>query len=693
MGMAPPPGMMPGPPMAPPGFPPGVIPDMNYPGSPAVQDAELMMMLQDPDVAIAYIRLMLNEIDPDPGPKYPSYYRKDDYPKIKPQDATSKAHDDQQTFRLLIERMRKDRERIRMAVVGTFSDHDPEVESTFKSADLAIDLSLITSILGACDILFNKTAKKSGEAENAQKIENFCYALMDQMSRRHHDMFGTSFIVDLIKTAMGSGHLVSRYTPNYDAEEGDIPVNVDVLDPSTCFPTRDGYGIETMTRVYQQGLGELCSGFGVNKKERKKLLAKKHKDQGGKERERKISDQVEAIEFWNRRWFMLSIDSETVIGPVEHAYGRVPFVYTRSHVGDPSNMFEQNLSAGLGTTFNGVQQDLANKGQSHIQFLQKTHEQKEAIMGLVVTEFQKVRNPPRTFEQEVGTVYGDSPLISDAPGGVTLLRMDQEKEIPNTPDGRLQLMGPLLANVTEASQMGRMAPSDYGLAPGSQSSGAVVEGLSESSKDKLNLWKLMIQNHIEGIMEGALIICRDHGRKLGPEGKRGVPMMLEKQHPTEGEDGYFELDYRMLADDTCRVKTQMTSMRMQNLGTLGNSVQMWANMGLMTKKEALEMRGVRDPLSYLRQIDIQGFKDSPEYKKAKLLEWMEQEGETPQTRGTVMYLLATQNSAQQGGPPSGPGPMPGNGTAPTVGMPGAAGQQGGAPPQLPGPPPSLQGIP
>jgi hypothetical protein len=217
--------------------------------------------------------------------------------------------------------------------------------------------------------------------------------------------------------------------------------------------------------------------------------------------------------------------------------------------------------------------------------------------------------------------------------------------------------------------------------------------MSEASKDKFNLWKVMIQDHLEECLDVSNVFMRDHGRKLGTEGNRGTVLQIEKQNPSYDEDGYFDFDYRLLHRNSCKVKVEMTSLRLQNLGKLGNEVQMWRQQGMMTKVEALELRGVRDPHATLRQIDIEGFKDTPEYKTAKLLEWMEEEGETKNIP-TVMYLLATKGGGggQQG--PAMAGPMPGNGAGPpTVGMPGGPGQNGGRPPQLPGPPPGMQGVP
>jgi hypothetical protein len=695
--MGPPPmgGMPMMPPQGIPGFPPGVMPDMNYPGSPAQKQAEMMMAMQDPSVMLALIRIMLADIDPDPGPKYPSWYRKEDYPRLNPAEIRGKAEQDRSDYQLLIERMRRDRDRIRMAVVGTFRDYedDPDSQEVWRDASLALDVMLITSILSACEFLIQKHAKKSGEAAEAQQIENVDYAILDQAMSRHRQLRRSNFKADLVKTALSTGHLVTRILPNYYVDEGEVPIVWDTLDPASCFVQYDAYGICSVSRIYHQTVTEICHGFRVGKDARKRLMSKQQKV-GTEYRDRRISDVVEAIEYWDRRQYCLQVDGEVIVQPVDHELGICPFVVSASSVGDAGNVYEQNLNAGWGLTANSKQVDLANKGQSHIQYLQIPHEQREAVMGIVATELQKIKNPPRTFEQDL-VYYGDSPPRDNSPGGITLLHMGGEVEVPTPTDSRVQLLGPAMANITEAAQRGMLSPVDHGVMPGAQTSGAVVEGLSESSKDKFNLWKVMIQDHVEQCLDMSNVFMRDHGRKLGPEGKRGEPYTVERANPSYNEDGYFDFDYRVLHRNSCRVRVQMTSLRLQNLGPLGNAVQMWRNQGLMTKVEALELRGVQDPHAYLRQKDVEDFKDTPEYKTAKLLEWMEEEGDT-RAIPTVMYLLATKGGSGGGGQPgaSPAGPMPGNGAGPPpVGMPGAPGQQGGRPPQLPGPPPSLPGVP
>lgn len=696
----PPPGVMPPPPMPGPGMmpppppmgmaPPMPMMDPMYPGSPASDDMQLMLAMQDPEVAQALVRLLLEELDPDPGPKIPAWYDKSDYPKPDIADITTKAQQDRSDYTLLIERMRRDRDRIRMAVVGAFRDFNPDVEVTFHDASLAIDVQLIVSILSAADLLINKTAKTAGDREKAQKIENLCYGMLEQAADLHHQINGTDMKADLVKTALQTGHLAARVLPIYYPDDGQIPIQIEMLDPATCFVTRDAHGIETMTRYYLQQVREVSRGFKLTKKQERDILDTAVKTDGGSYRQVSASDTVEVIEFWNRRWYALVVNNRLVVPPTEHHYYCVPYVVTRSSIGDPGNVYEQNLRSTYGVIENSYQRDLANKGQSHIQLLQKTHEQREAIMGVVATELKKIRNPPRTFEQAV-TVYGDAPAVSNAEGGISMLRMGEEVEVPRPVDPRFNLMGPILGAVNEAAQMGRMGPAAYGMAPGSQSSGTVIEGLSESDNDKLNLWKIMIQKHLAVCFGLGLKLMRDHGRKLGPDGKRGYPIQVERQHPRPDEDGYFEFDYRDLRDDTCKVEVQMTSLRMQNLGALGNAIQMWDMAGRMTDEEALSLRGVRDPVAYMRQVEIEKFRKTPEFQTARLIEWMKKE-EMWDELPTVLYLLSTKGGGG-GSQPAPPGPLPGNGGGPpTAGMPGAPGQMGGRPPeQLPGPPPAFPG--
>lgn len=694
----PPMGMpMPGmPPMGIPGFPPGVMPNMSYPGSPAVQNAEMMLAMQDPRVALAMIRLMLQENDKDLGPKYPSWYRKEDYVVPKEGDIRSIAEQDREDHSLLIERMRRDREVIQAAVVGVFDDYDRDSEEVWRDTSLAQDFQLITSILAACKFLIYKNARKSGQAEEAQQIENLGYAILNEWQRRYEMLNSTMWQADIVKIAMQTGHLVTRVLPNFNAEEGDIPLFIDTIDPATCFPNFDSHGIRTMTRIYHQPVMEVCHGFQLGKGARKRLMSKTKKDKNGQDKGRKPTDPVEVIEYWDRRTYALIVDNDLVISPVDHQLGFVPFVYTRSAMGDPGSIYEQNLTAGWGIASTSRQRDLANKGQSHVQYLQIMHRQKEAVMGIVATEIQKIKNPPRTIQQDILT-YGDTPDYSEAPGALNLLRMGQEEIMPVPSDSRVSMLGPMVANISEQAQRGMLSAVDHGAMPGSQSSGTVVEGLSESSKDKFNLWKSQCQLHAQYVIEMGLREIRDHGRLMGGDGDRGTTFPVERQHVTQGEDGYFDFDYRVLHRNTVQLRVEMTSLRMQNLGPMGSAITQWRQQGLMSKVEAMELRGVRDPHSELRQIDIESFKDTPEYKTAKLLEWMHEEGEIPEVIATTMYLLATQNGGAGGGGGGGQspaGPMPGQGGPPPMqGMPGAAGVEGGRPPMLAGPPPSMAGIP
>jgi hypothetical protein len=163
----------------------------------------------------------------------------------------------------------------------------------------------------------------------------------------------------------------------------------------------------------------------------------------------------------------------------------------------------------------------------------------------------------------------------------------------------------------------------------------------------------------------------------------------------------------MLRRTGIQVDVRLTSVKMANLGPLGNAVNLWRNAGLMTKEEALKLRDVRDPESTLRKIRIEEVQDMDFFKKAEVLDALKREG-----NWSLYYEVQAQIAAEKGGgggggnqpmapggtgapggappgmaPPAGGSPVAIQGASlPQYGMP--AGTQGGRPPGG-GPPPGM----
>lgn len=687
---APPPGMM-GPPPGMPGMMPpgmGMGPDPMAMAGAGMLDP--MVALADPMVLMALLQLIADERERERGPKYPKWYKPDHYPKPRVAEIERKARADKERHGDLILRFQSDRKYLKMAVVGVFKGFDAESEKVYRDTSLVFDTQLVTSLLAYAEHIYKVRATKRQYADDAEKIEGYARCGRAAEIERHYRTHGADLRIDEVKTALTYGHLVCRRIPQLDTDAGEYPVLVDLLDPATCFPTwGGGHGLETMTRVYRQSVRDIVGTWDRGDGKLKRALLAKKKITPAGERERGEDDQVEVIEYWDRRHHAVVVDGKA-IHEWEHKLGEVPFVYVRSPIGDPA----QAVEPGLDDSPTTARAEIAAKGLSHIAYSKITHEQKEAVFGAMMTELAKVRNPPRTFEQSYAR-YGDAPDISNAEGGVSLLLAGEERETQTPLAQGFQLAPPVLTAIQESSARGMMPREAYGIGT-AQTSGVANEGLTEAGRDKVNPWKAMLELYRKECLDMDLRFIANWGHLMGTEGEKGTLTYIDPRARGD-RDADDEITPDLLRQTRYTTQVTLSSVRLQNLGMLGQSVQMWKSMGLMEDVEALEMRGVQDAEATLRRIEIQEFKKTEEYRLAKLPEWMRDEGESAETIFRVQQLIMQKTQQAQQPPPG----MGGMGGAP--GIPGMAqamgaptGQNGGAPPgpngppmgQLPGPPPA-----
>ncbi|HXG72788.1 MAG TPA: hypothetical protein VNJ04_19510, partial [Gemmatimonadaceae bacterium] len=640
----------------------------------------MMSALSDPAVMEALMRLIEGDAGLQRGPVYPKWYKPGQYPTPDATRIAHKARRDREDYQDLIARWRSDRNWLQLASVGVFDEHDPEFEEEFHDAALALDANLVTSLLAGTEIIYKVTPPTTSGRQDAEKIEDFGIRCREHTINRHYLTHAANLAVDEVKTAITYGHIVCRRLPDFEAESDEIPVAVDFLDPATCFPTwQAGRGINTMTRIYLETVENIIGTWDTeDNKVHDKLMARKYKQSNGQERDRLPNDELEVIEYWDRRWHTIIVDNE-IIHKWEHKFSFVPFVYIKSGLGDASQVTEGSSTMfGVGSTMNR-RRDLASKGMSIVAYTKKTHEQKEAIMGRMFTELKKTSNPPRTFEQD-GSVYGDAPLVSSAEGAVNMLRMNYEREVNQALPQGFQLAPPVLAAVSEAQMRGLMPAESYGSPSGSQQSGSSIESLNESGRDKLTPWLLMLTEYHKQCFEMDLRFFRDWGHLMGSDMKKGA-IFLETTSTNVEDEPLVQVTPEMLRNGKMRTSVKMTSLRLQNLGPLGNAVGMWKNMGLIEDVEALDLRGVSDAGAMLRRIEIQEFKKMDEFKKPALIKWLREEGEY-EMADMAETMLAAQSGLMGGGGAPGQGPPPG---PPGLGPGSGAGTNGGAPPGPNGP--------
>jgi hypothetical protein len=691
------PAPMPGPMMQPAAM---AMPPMNAPtlmgGGPGI-----LGMLADPMVLMLVLQMMNEEANRDQGPVVPKWYRKEDYPKPKLSTVTAKTDADKSLYSQLVRRMAQERLIYLVLDVGRFKGFDDDAEVTFTDPSLAQDTTLVVNLVATTDTNYEARARRMDEAEIAEKKEQIAHAALEKWERRHERMYGTSLRYDEAKTFITTGHIVARFSLDLDAESDEIPVNMDLLDPATCFPTWDGdRGLKTMTRKYRQTVDQVIATWETDdNKLGKKLLRSKVKDRNGRERFRTLNDTVDVYEYWDRRWYVIAVDGEEAV-TAEHPYHCVPFEYMRSPFGDAGITSLDALSDG--GRHRDMGDEIAMKGMSHIWASKITHSQREAIMGRLMTELKKTGNPDRTFEQ-VPSRYGETPQVTNAEGGISLLVMGEEREVPGPQKPGLSLVGPLMGTINEGVQRSLMPASAYGVSSNANESGTAIEGLNESGRDKLTAWLTGLSRWDAAKAMWVFKFMRDHGRMLGSEGKRGY-FEVPRQKPKPGEDGVLELSSQELRTVGLEIKAKRTSLRLSNLGNLGNAIMPWIQGGMMEKAEALEMRGVQDPIATLERIKIEQFMDSDIYKDIGLIKYLEKQGlhdeATMARRLTMSQAPGTPGGATMAGPAGGPGvnggappgiPMGPQGASSPMGALGTQSRIAGIPPSSPiGAPPGAR---
>lgn len=681
------------------------------PGSqPQIPGFDPLAALDDPETLSVVLDLIAELQELRNGPVYPRWYKPKHYPKPKVTEVITKARQDHELYQLLIKRIRADRRLLRLLDVGKFKDAD-DIEVTFQDASLVHDVALLINLLAGCDLNYEARALRGGDAELAEKKEQFAHALREKAEREHYARYGTELAYDEAKHMVETGHICARLSLDFDAESDEVPIKVELLAPTTVFPTWDDKGICTVTRTYSEQVKTVISTWDDEGKrgiEKKLISAQVTDKQTGGNRFRTMDDQVEVIEYWDRRWKVIVAGGVEVVN-IEHKFGFVPYVYGMSPFGDAGPDSLDALNGTYGMPGHTRQLELASRGFSYIWASKTTHLQREAILGRMMTELKKSANPDRTFYQSPAR-YGKMPKVTNAEGGISMLLKDEEEEAPPVAKPGLSLAQPLMAAAGEAHQRGLMPAASYGVTSNANQSGTALEGLNESGRDKVTPMLIALERFHGAVAEMGLTMERDWGHLLGSDGQRGE-LFIERMKPTPEQDSVIRLTPDELRDVGVKMSVKMTSLRLSNLGGLGQAVMPWIQAGLMEKVEALELRGVRDPIATLRRIEIERMKDDPTYKQVEMIRTLQKEGDY---EAALLYQKmiagAGGGGTPQGGMQGGAQPTPQMGQDPR--QPGGMGTRGGntpgpqgpnqaqggigtmgQPSRLAGPPPSMGGLP
>jgi hypothetical protein len=648
----------------------------------------------------------------DRDPNYPAWYDPDDYPKPKAYAAVEQVRKDHNRHQHLLMRMAEDLDTIDMRSVGVFRNFDKRVESPFYDPTLAADTHMTASIMGTAEVYYDAVARKQEDQEEAEAKEAALNYWRRCEENEHAEAGNADLGIDEARMLLVYGRIYKRILLNPNAESYDHPFITHLLDPATCFPTYESQrGMRTFTRYYTMRVADIVGTFGGDAEASERLRTKliESREHPGRSEESTLN----VMEYWDRRWYGVLVDGDWIHGPIEHKYGCVPIVeqlgplgrsrFTRSPWGNGTTRPHADVSGAF--SYN-TDEELADNGLSYVHFMRMPHRQREALLGRFYTEAAKQINPPVLVYQDDLMFRKGPPRISSAEGARNRLVRGREDIQPFPTAPSPQVVNPLMAVLAENYAKWGLSPASYGLAENAGQTGTAIESLTDADSVKFSAFLRAKERFHRREAEFKLKLLKNFGWMVGSEGQRGE-YTVPKAKPLQEKYAFVVLTHGMLRRTGIQVDVRLTSVKMANLGPLGNAVNLWRNAGLMTKEEALKLRDVRDPEATLRKIRIEEVQDMDFFKKAEVLDALKREG-----NWSLYYEVQAQIAAEKGGgggggnqpmapggtgapggappgmaPPAGGSPVAIQGASlPQYGMP--AGTQGGRPPGG-GPPPGM----
>lgn len=617
------PGMPPMPP-APPPTKPTADPQVVgfYLGQ--MSDAELQDFLENADDAEQFALLQAIEGQPDliqrvlaampdpetEGPEYPANYvkpPKPDYASILEWATTLESR-----YSLLKRRWRDDLETFYSdRRVGTFNvDRQDNDFQRFYSSGLADDANLAITQVGALPVTYQLDAPRRDTKRDAQEAEDFVRHVNCEVAYRHAEAGNGDLGMDEAKCAVVYGVVVSREVLNLG--DPDLPIHSELLDPGTCYPYWAGRkGLQVMVRTYCDSIANIAGDFDADGTLEKRLFERNKTNRANRrDRATRLTEQVDVIEYWDTWWRAVYLrDGTEVVKPTAHEYGFVPFVYQRSSAGRPA--FARTLHrTGIDTTTDGSeivtredQQAELDAAVSFFHWRKKPHAQYEAVMSKLMQVMSKADRPPlAVFQDWLAREAHDTVEVDYDAGKINTFMMGNEEVRPLLETAPPNLFGPLLQAIAQDKATGQLPLSMYGAsASAAGATGNALEGMNESGRDKLT--NVVLTRQIYKAQQAAmwLKIWANFGHLWGQDGEKGAYEVPYAKNRRDATAPTFALTPATVRRAGNRVTVKLTSLRLQNLPAFLNAGAIGLQTDQMTLREALELRGVENPMDYIME--------------------------------------------------------------------------------------------
>lgn len=641
---------------------------MDMFGTPSMNAMDLI----DEPTKVELTRLVQDAIDAQvellTTPQYPRWYKEGDYPKPDPDAAYSKAMALEGEFGGLRSQIREDYQTLRGETFGAFKDHDPDQDDPWSDFGIASEIEMIAYQLADADVSFDAPATTMSDEEAAEQKIDFAIACHEDAKRQHSASGNGSLQLDKARTLLTTGRLAWHATLNLDAEEGEMPFNEMMVDPATCFPVFENKrGLKIMARSYRTTVADAVGAFSTADNDLSELYGERN-SKGQFQKARKETDSCNIVEYWDRRWRIVWMDGNLILGPIKHDYGFVPYVYKLGGLGmpgymsDPTTMkYSDVMSITSGYSWNPRDASNPNKGMSLIRLLRAPHMLREAVMGRILTGFEKSINPPMTIEMDDLTYPMGVPEVDTSKNAVNPIKMGRQnlQPMPVTPSP--QLMNTVLAGAEENIGRLKLPPTAHGLNDHSNVAGYATNVLNEAGLVKLVPHKKVMEEFEQECMEMRFRMYRDWGHLVqqGEYGRQGE-ITVPREDVDPGEDRAFLLQPSALRNSGVRVKTSLSTVSVQMLGVIGNSVNMWMQAGLMDRVTALKLRQDPNPYRTLRRVRADALMEDPVVQEMRTIETLREQGLHEWADYFQMRKAGPQGGPSGGGqapPPDGGSPV------------------------------------
>ena len=626
--------------------------DMLSALSPDILD-ELYRLI-DTDVRAAIVLGDLLD-PPEREPMYPGWYVEP--PKPTETEIKDAAALDQGIWQDIADEMRDDLLWYNGEHPNTFKDFDRKKEDYFYSSAIRDDSDAKIAILGNAPIMFEITYTEQEFEEPTQKAENALYYWQQCWASQYAAAnAGRSLRHDVEWYREVMGWIFVEVSLDLD---GGRVFQFKLHDPTTCVPTFDEHGLARMTRVYADTVaGVIASYDDKDGNVRKAMMRKLVVSEGGKVRPPNLTEGVTVTLYLDRAWRAVYVNDIEIIPPTKHGYGVCPVIVGGSGLSEPMSLSAAGaLSSGIDPLTGDSTFRLRYKNPSGFRHRKRQHAQEEAVKTKLFNLVRRIDRPDYIVEQDEYAEGEGVPQIKHGGNAVTPVKRGHEELKPLLSVAPPDLFTPLFQTMDKENATSRLPLAQHGVAESANQSGNATEGHIEAGKDKFAV-QLQAAEVFWGQWAGmCLQLYRDFGHLIknekGDYGRQKIPYGGRERWRYPDRPPAYELTPEMLDHVGTEVEARLTSLRLQNLGPLGNAVGVWKAQRAMSSREGMELRGVRDPDMVFDEIDYEETLLDPDVQKIRRLQVLRKRD--PELASLYEKMVFSGGQGGQSGPPQPPG--------------------------------------